>query len=177
MRRETLKGILVTALLIVLPLVFISSGREKSGRIPGSYVVLVSMDAFRWDYSDIYKTPNLDKMAAGGVKADRLISSFPTNTFPNHYSIATVFIPDYHGIVNNTFYAPDLGLLYRNRRKERCGESCLLQENRCGYSSEAGLIAAFFTGWVLEAPVAGMHPYYWKNMTKASAMAIASTQW
>ncbi|NMC39667.1 MAG: alkaline phosphatase family protein [Bacteroidales bacterium] len=164
MRRETLKGILVTALLIVLPLVFISSGREKSGRIPGSYVVLVSMDAFRWDYSDIYKTPNLDKMAAGGVKADRLISSFPTNTFPNHYSIATGLYPDNHGIVNNTFFAPDLGLLYR------IGDRSAV-ENPAFYKGEPvwvtaqkqGLIAASFYWVGSEAPVAGMHPYYWKK--------------
>ena len=37
------------------------------------YVVLVSMDAFRWDYDQTYETPNLDRFAAEGVKAKSLI--------------------------------------------------------------------------------------------------------
>lgn len=28
------------------------------------YTVIVSLDGFRWDYPDMYKTPNLDRMAA-----------------------------------------------------------------------------------------------------------------
>ena len=31
------------------------------------YTVIVSLDGFRWDYPDMYKTPNLDRMAADGV--------------------------------------------------------------------------------------------------------------
>lgn len=54
------------------------SGFRKDSRKPfKNYVVLVSLDAFRWDYSKIYNTSNLNKLASEGVKADRLISSFP----------------------------------------------------------------------------------------------------
>ena len=67
------------------------SGKRKPFR---SYVLVVSLDAFRWDYPDLYNTPNLDKLAAEGVRAERMISSFPTNTFPNHYSIATGLYPE-----------------------------------------------------------------------------------
>jgi len=35
--------------------------------------------------------------------------SFPTLTFPNHYTIVTGLYPSNHGIVANTFYDPDLG--------------------------------------------------------------------
>ena len=38
------------------------------------YTVIVSLDGFRWDYPDMYKTPNLDRMAADGVKAVMLPS-------------------------------------------------------------------------------------------------------
>ena len=58
----------------------------------------------------IYGTPVLDDIADKGVMAVRLIPSFPTKTFPNHYSIATGLYPDHHGLVNNSFYAPDLDL-------------------------------------------------------------------
>ncbi|TFH38556.1 MAG: alkaline phosphatase family protein, partial [Bacteroidia bacterium] len=63
------------------------------------YVVLVSLDAFRWDYPAIYETPNLDAIAAGGVKAESLVPSFPTKTFPNHYAIATGLYPDNNGLI------------------------------------------------------------------------------
>ena len=36
------------------------------------YVVLVSFDAFRWDYQDLYATPNFDRVAAAGVRAERM---------------------------------------------------------------------------------------------------------
>ena len=100
--------LLLIAILIVLP------GFRKDTRKPfKNYVLLVSLDAFRWDYSKLYNTPNLNKLAKDGVKAERMYSSFPTVTFPNHYSIATGLYPDHHGLINNSFPAPDLGLFYR----------------------------------------------------------------
>ena len=41
------------------------------------YTVIVSLDGFRWDYPDMYKTPNLDRMAADGVKAVMLPPILP----------------------------------------------------------------------------------------------------
>lgn len=66
------------------------------------YTVIVSLDGFRWDYPDMYKTPNLNRMAADGVKAV-MLPSYPASTFPNHYTLATGLVPDHHGIINNTF--------------------------------------------------------------------------
>jgi len=163
MSRKTTVSILIPAFLIFLPVIFSSLQRQNSVD-KQNYVVLVSFDAFRWDYSSIYKTPNLDKLATEGVKAGRLVSSFPTNTFPNHYSIATGLYPDHHGIVNNTFFAPDLGLIYR------IGDRSAV-ENPAFYDGEPiwvtarkqGLISASFYWVGSEAPVAGMHPDYWKK--------------
>ena len=70
------------------------------------YVVLVSLDGFRWDYNKYFDTPNLDELAKNGVKAKSMKPSYPTKTFPNHYSIVTGLYPDHHGIVNNSFYDP-----------------------------------------------------------------------
>lgn len=36
------------------------------------YTVIVSLDAFRWDYPAMYDTPNLNQMAREGVKATML---------------------------------------------------------------------------------------------------------
>jgi len=131
---------------------------------PRNYVLMVSFDAFRWDYNMIYKTPNLNRMATEGVKADRLISSFPTVTFPNHYSIATGLYPDHHGLVNNTFFAPDLNLMYRIGDRKAV-------ENPAFYSGEPVWVTARKQGlktasffWVgSETAAGGMQPDYWKK--------------
>src|SRR6202051_1913779 len=72
------------------------------------YVVLVSLDGFRYDYAGKYGAKNLLAMARRGATApDGMIPSYPSVTFPNHYSIVTGLYPDHHGIVANSFYDPD----------------------------------------------------------------------
>lgn len=67
-------------------------------------VILISLDGFRWDYLDKYKPETLSKLAKDGVRAKWMIPSFPTKTFPNHYTIATGLYPAHHGIVENNVY-------------------------------------------------------------------------
>jgi ectonucleotide pyrophosphatase/phosphodiesterase family member 5 len=76
------------------------------------YVLLVSFDGFRWDYPDRNITPNLSKFISEGVRAETLRPSFPTKTFPNHYSIVTGLYPENHGIIMNRFRDPETGDIY-----------------------------------------------------------------
>lgn len=64
--------------------------------------ILISCDGFRWDYPLFYDTPFLDAMAAKGVSGE-MVPSFPSKTFPNHYTLATGLRPEHHGIIANTF--------------------------------------------------------------------------
>lgn len=64
--------------------------------------VLISCDGFRWDYPLFYDTPFLDEMAKNGVSGE-LVPSFPSKTFPNHYTLATGLRPEHHGIIANSF--------------------------------------------------------------------------
>jgi len=153
----------ITGLIFILFVV--SSGFRSDGRKKfKSYVLLVSLDGFRWDYPQLYKTPNINKIATDGVKADRLIPSFPTVTFPNHYTIATGLYPDHHGLIDNNFVAPDLGLSYRMSDRTAV-------ENPSFYGGEPIWITAEKQGaraasffWVgSEAAVGGIHPTYWKK--------------
>ena len=151
---------LIAALLAVVS--FTACNNLKVGK-DTPYVVMVSLDAFRWDYDSIYKTPVLDDIARNGVKAERLIPSFPTKTFPNHYTIATGLYPDHHGLVNNSFYAPDLDLVYR------IGDRAMVS-NGDFYGGEPLWVTAHNQGmktasfyWVgTEAPIKGIQPDYWK---------------
>ncbi|MCF6170534.1 MAG: ectonucleotide pyrophosphatase/phosphodiesterase [Bacteroidales bacterium] len=69
---------------------------------------MLSLDGFRWDYPERANTPVLDSLKKAGVMAASLKPSFPTKTFPNHYTLATGLYPDHHGLVLNRFYATDL---------------------------------------------------------------------
>jgi predicted AlkP superfamily pyrophosphatase or phosphodiesterase len=71
------------------------------------YVILVSLDGFRYDHAAKYGAKNLLAMAARGASTpDGMIPSFPSLTFPNHYTIVTGLYPEHHGIVANSFYDP-----------------------------------------------------------------------
>jgi predicted AlkP superfamily pyrophosphatase or phosphodiesterase len=71
----------------------------------GQTVLLVSIDGFRADYLSRGLTPTLSALARGGVQA-AMRPSFPSLTFPNHYTLVTGRYPDHHGIVDNTMDDP-----------------------------------------------------------------------
>ena len=68
------------------------------------YLVLVSIDGFRYDYADKYHPANIDAIRTEGAQAKGLIPCFPSVTFANHLSIITGLYPEHHGIVMNDFY-------------------------------------------------------------------------
>lgn len=90
--------------LFVFTVVMGAAFGQGTKQQPGNdrYLVVVSMDGFRWDYNLMYETPFLDSLAQAGVDA-RMRPSYPSKTFPNHYTIATGLVPDHHGIIANNF--------------------------------------------------------------------------
>src|SRR2546426_12343518 len=90
--------------LLLLGAVFSVCAQPKSIKDLKPTVVLVSLDGFRYDYLTKYEPENLNMLAGKGVKAKWLIPSFPTKTFPNHYTIATGLYPQNHGIVENSIF-------------------------------------------------------------------------
>ncbi len=75
------------------------------------YTVLVSLDGFRHDYLQLYDTPFLKELGARGVRGV-MQPSFPSVTFPNHYTLATGLYPDHHGIISNSFTDKVSGLRF-----------------------------------------------------------------
>ena len=82
------------------------------------YVLLISIDGYRWDYTDKYSPPFISTFKNKGVSLKSLRPSFPTKTFPNHLSIVTGRYPMNHGIVGNKFYNPELKSFYSIRDSE-----------------------------------------------------------
>jgi predicted AlkP superfamily pyrophosphatase or phosphodiesterase len=91
--------------LLLLGLFAVTSGTTPAPHPPAP-LILVSIDGFRWDYLQKYAAPTLRALAADGVHAVRLTPSFPSKTFPNHFTLATGLRPEHHGIVSNYFYDP-----------------------------------------------------------------------
>jgi predicted AlkP superfamily pyrophosphatase or phosphodiesterase len=143
--------------LFVLSLWTASLAQEKK-----PIVLLISLDGFRHDYVARFQPPNLSQFIAEGSAAKGLIPSFPSKTFPNHYTIATGMLPEHHGLVDNAFYEPAKDQVYT------MGNRDIVQD---GYwyggtpiwvlAEQNGIKAAsyFFVG--TEAPVQGVRPSYY----------------
>lgn len=161
------KEIMKTKIFVLLGLLIVSLACEKVNTkqnkgLDKPYVVMLSVDGFRWDYPEKANTPNLDSIEQIGVRADASIPCFPTKTFPNHYSMATGLYPDHHGIVQNSFYAPDIDKYYSIGNREAVtdpdfyfGEPIWLTAEKQGVKS-----ASYF--WVgSEAPHDNVFPTYY----------------
>lgn len=108
MRRQLRRprGVLRPALLVALALL----GSAVCASADQPVVILLSWDGVRHDYLDRAPLPALDRMQQTGVRAERLVPVFPSNTFPNHVSLATGTYPDRHGIVDNVFRDRERGM-------------------------------------------------------------------
>ncbi|OTA99462.1 hypothetical protein M426DRAFT_325119 [Hypoxylon sp. CI-4A] len=70
--------------------------------------LIISLDGFRADFLNRGLTPRLNAFIKEGVSPLYMTPSFPSVTFPNHYTLATGLYPESHGVVGNTFWDPDL---------------------------------------------------------------------
>ena len=105
----------VSALVVVLACALLPGVADAQGRgeRPGERaLILVSIDGFRWDYAELHGAPNLLELGREGVRAEALIPSFPTKTFPNHYTLVTGLWAEHHGVVGNNMYDPELDALF-----------------------------------------------------------------
>ena len=134
---------------------------EAAGR--DTYSVIISLDGLRWDYLDTYDVPFMDLLARQGVKAV-MQPSFPSKTFPNHYTLATGLTPDHHGIIANTFWDRDRGVEFslsnkvtRSDGRYYGGDPVWLTAKRQGVMTAT----VFWVG--SDVAVKGEYPTYWHD--------------
>ena len=149
--------------MIVLTITTVSTGLGQSAiKDLKPTVILISLDGFRYDYVDKYEAPTIAKLARERVRAKWMIPSFPTKTFPNHYTVVTGLYPANHGIVENNVY--DFGTVFTMGKREEVenprwwgGEPIWVTAEKQGQ-----VAASFF--WVgSEAKINGVQPTYWKT--------------
>jgi predicted AlkP superfamily pyrophosphatase or phosphodiesterase len=83
----------------------VSAAAAVADKARAPVTILISIDGFRADYLDRGETPVLSRLAAGGVHA-AMRPSFPSVTFPNHWTLVTGRVPDHNGIVGNKMKDP-----------------------------------------------------------------------
>ncbi|KJV30910.1 ectonucleotide pyrophosphatase/phosphodiesterase [Luteibacter yeojuensis] len=129
---------------------------------PAHPVLLVSIDAFRADYLDRHITPNLQALADDGARAAYMLPSFPSLTFPNHYTLVTGRVPDRNGIVNNTMRDPALGKFsLGNRAATADGRWWAEAEPIWVTAQKHGLRTATMFWPGTEAAIHGVRPDHW----------------
>jgi predicted AlkP superfamily pyrophosphatase or phosphodiesterase len=90
-----------------LPVIEVPNPPNAEAQQSKPYVVLVSLDGFRYDYAERYRAKNLLALARRGASVPTgMIPCYPSLTFPNHLTIVTGLYPEHHGIVGNHFYDP-----------------------------------------------------------------------
>jgi len=126
-------------------------------------VILVSIDGFRYDYLDKYQPPTLRSLARDGVQAKWMIPSFPSKTFPNHYTIVTGLYPQNNGIVENSVYDKSTGVTFSmSNREEVQNGRWWLGEPIWVTAEKQGQKAAPFFWPGSEAKISGIWPTYWQ---------------
>ncbi len=147
---------------IVLAFALVAFSHAWSADTP---LILISLDGFRCDYTELHpnSSPTLEELKRNGVSTQGLIPAFPTNTFPNHYTLVTGLYPSRHGIVNNDFFDPDVGMFFRylqpsSARDPRWwgGEPIWITAVNQGKKAAA----SFWVG--SEALINGVRPTYWR---------------
>lgn len=125
-------------------------------------VLLISLDGFRVDYLDLGITPNLARIAREGVRAQWMTPSYPSLTFPNHYSIVTGLVPDHHGIIHNTMRDPAL-VKFSLSNRDAVGDARWWGGEPLWVGAEkAGLPTATLFWPGSEAAIGGVRPTRWR---------------
>jgi predicted AlkP superfamily pyrophosphatase or phosphodiesterase len=131
------------------------------------YVVMISVDGFRYDYAQKFQAHNILDMATSGSSTDWLIPSFPSKTFPNHYTLVTGLYPENHGIISNSFYDKSRNETYSIGDRNSV-------ENGSWYggiplwnlAQLQGMVAASYFWVGSEADVNGIYPKYYYPYNK-----------
>ena len=154
---------IISILLIAPGAVLVAGQRSSAFADLQPTVILVSFDGFRWDYPTKAPTPNLRALMARGVRAENLIPSFPSKTFPNHYTIATGLYPGHHGVVANNMFDPATGRVFAPARSAEVGDAMWWGGEPIWVTAErAGTHAAMLFWPGSEAPIEGIRPSFWK---------------
>jgi predicted AlkP superfamily pyrophosphatase or phosphodiesterase len=103
-------------------------------------------------------------LAHDGVRAAALVPSFPSKTYPNHYTLVTGLRPEHHGIVANNMREPEWKATFSLADRAAVEDGRWWEGEPIWVAAERrGLVTAssFWPG--SEAAIGGVHPTYWER--------------
>jgi predicted AlkP superfamily pyrophosphatase or phosphodiesterase len=155
----------VCAAQSIAPVIEVPNPPNAAAQQSKPYVVLVSLDGFRYDYAERYGAKNLLAMARRGASAPKgMIPSYPSVTFPNHYTIVTGLYPEHHGIVANSFYDPARKERYSYTDPKTSGDGSWYGGTPLWVLAEQqGMRSASFFWPASEAEIQGKRPSYYMH--------------
>ncbi len=167
--RASVRAALLAPLIL---LVLLASGCATPARTaapdpaPASrQVILVSIDGLPASMLGDGTLPTLDALAGEGARAEWLAPSYPTMTFPNHYTLVTGLRPDRHGIVHNNMRDPALGIFMSKEASAKDGRWWGGEPIWATLQRQGGIAATMF--WPgSEAEIAGQRPVHYVPFDK-----------
>ncbi len=161
MKIQTISSKIALVVCFVISIVSVGVSQRRIEDLK-STVILVSIDGLRFDYLEKFQPPALNELASQGVRAKWMIPSFPTKTFPNHYTVATGLYPENHGIIENNIW--DFGVAFMLSKREEVQKSrWWLGEPIWVTAEKQGVRAGAFFFPGTEAEIAGRRPTFWKE--------------
>jgi predicted AlkP superfamily pyrophosphatase or phosphodiesterase len=147
----------------IAPVITVDNGPNALVQEQKHYVVLVSLDGFRYDYAKKYGATHLLDLAKHGASApDGMVPSYPSLTFPNHYTLVTGLYPEHHGIVAMSFYDPQRQERYSyNDPKSSTDGSWYGGTPLWVLAEQQGMRSACFFWPGSEAAIRGVRPSYY----------------
>ncbi len=162
--KKTIILLLIGLGVVLLAQDFLTHKKKSKPTAARPYVIMLSLDGFRWDYQNKANTPVLDSITKHGVKAKGLQPCFPSKTFPNHYTIATGLYPSNHGIISNSFYSKHLKQYYSIGDRSKVENGRFYKGEPIWVTAEAQRVKTGSYFWVgSEAKIKGYRPTYWKR--------------
>ncbi|MBL9213695.1 MAG: alkaline phosphatase family protein [Opitutaceae bacterium] len=142
------------------------AGAARAAETPWHPLIVIALDGFGANYTEKFaaESPTLRTLRREGASVRGLIPSFPSNTFPNLYTLVTGLYPARHGIVNNDFFDPESGQFFHYNQPATAlhprwwgGEPIWVTAIKQGRKSAT----AFWVG--NEVPIGGIRPTFWQR--------------
>jgi alkaline phosphatase D len=109
-----------------------------------------------------FDAPHFKSFISQGTSAEGLIPSFPSKTFPNHYSIITGLYPGHHGLIDNQFYDPDRKEFYEMKNSQVVKDPYYYEGTPLWkLAHDQGVKSASFFWVGSEVPQPGLLPNYY----------------
>ncbi|KRB06636.1 ectonucleotide pyrophosphatase/phosphodiesterase [Lysobacter sp. Root690] len=152
-----------SAALLVFALAACSSPTRPEAPPADTPLLLISIDGFRASYFELGQTPNLERLAGDGVRAQWMTPSYPSLTFPNHYTLVTGLRPDHHGVIHNSMSDAAIGK-FKVADRDAVGDTRWWSGGEPIWigAQKAGLRSATLFWPGSEAPIHGLRPNRWR---------------